>query len=606
MARPLEDAVTMLLEGRKKTAKTIAFGPIAARLLACVEAIHERKHVVVDIKIENFMLAFGDERKLSADQIASRIRILDLALVQRWNEIGSHRPNDGAKTLVGTPMYASLNVHNGDTPSRRDDLEALGYVIAELLMKLASGDTAKQLPWSSGKSDEEIGMLKEQQIENAQSQFYKQLGSDEVAEAVSMYLNEVRGYAYKKKPDYEALTQILTGINLPISAPKKSVVNKKRQSTRTTSAARDEPQPASVSTSTTGKRRVTRSQGKENAAEGSPAKVQKGATYMETETMDVESDEEPFQNAQQDTAGLEDPCDDDESYSTAMDWEMTDENQEPQSNDTKPPALEGLTVVVETGPHKGQTVDLIKGAAETFVVGRNPNVKQGEQLLVLSDDDGVDSSHIRMDLCKTKKLMSVKVTDLKSSSGSFVGSEKIRNGKDYTVFRGQSIRIGSSTLSVQKLDPGKSAAATQPATAHKTRTSRSRGSQSAVAPEAPKPEPEAGLPRLKRKGVQVFVAEGPHRGESYELEHGATESLIFGTKPSVKTGDLVCFERDSTMKSTHLKLDLVVQKKMTIVAVTDKSNGSTSVNREKVKKGRAFIHDRIKIGDTVLEIRSLS
>ena len=596
MARPLHDVVTLLAQGRNKT---IPFGPIAAHLVSCVEAIHERKNVVVDIKPDNFMLAVGDDRKRSADQIAKRIRILDLALVQPWASIGSHRSNDGISSLVGTPMYTSLNVHNGETPSRRDDLEALGYVIAELLIKLSSGDSSKQLPWSEGKSDDEIGTLKESYVSNAASKLYKDLGSASVAKDLFKYISEVRAYSFKKVPDYEALKGILMETTVTISTTTKAARAKKTQqpTTRTTrSTARGKPKQEDPGTTTT-RKRTTRATATKD--ERSPAKMRKD----EAEAMDIDYDEDVFHDTTQGASGLLDQSR--ESFATAaMDWEIVDdENQEPTpKNDLKPAAVVGLEVIVESGPHKGERFHLMKDMVPIILVGRNPTGNQGEDVFVLCKDDEVDSAHIRMELCKTKKLLCINVTDLNSSSGSFVGSDRIRKGKEYKVFRGQSVKIGNSLLSVHNLNPDNMTSHQKPAAAQKKAKSRDMNTGSSEEGQLVDQE----LPRLRRKGVALFVVEGPHKGDLFELEHGGIDCMVLGSKPSSKIGQLITLKNDSNIKATHLKLELVVQKKMTYVSLTDKSKGNSWVNRDKVRANtRAFINDQITIGDTVLQLRSL-
>lgn len=598
MEHQLSDIVPLLLQ-QNRSSKSVSFGHIAVQLLACVQAIQERKHVVVDIKPENFMLTYGTGKGSTASQkLASRIRILDLALVQPWASIGAHRSNDGIKGLAGTPLYASLNLHKGETPSRRDDFESLGYVIAELLMQLASGDTSKQLPWSYGQSDEEIGRLKEEYVSNPKSDFYKQLGGSAVAKVFSEYMDEVREYSYKKKPDYEALSKILENLKVPIPTKKPAATRATANKQRKTASSRRQ-----ASRVTTGTKRATRSRANEpSSEEETPSKMQRGNSYtcMEVEYI-PDSDEDEFVDTQQ-GCGVSNARDDDDTFYSAhaqepetMDWEMSpDENQQPVL-DSKPKALVGVTVVIETGPHKGQAFNLIKGNSESIIVGRNPESKRGETALLLPNDQKIDNSHIRMDLSVSKKLISVNVTDLKSSSGSFVGADKIRTGKDYRIFRGGTVRIGETLLAIKSLDPSNSAVSNQDSKPSEQKRANMQKEASKI----------FHVPRLKRRGVRLEVTEGPHKGETFELEQHGIETFNVGSTPSSKSGNALCLKRDSSLKATHVRLDLVVSKKLTTVTVTDKSKGGTAVNRDVVSKGRAFINDTIKIGNSVLEIKSL-
>ena len=424
MEHGLDKVVPLLLNAEK--AGTINFGPIAIQLLACVRAIQERKHVVVDIKPENFMLATGKGGvgTNATQKLASRIRLLDLALVQPWSSIGSHRANEGISGMAGTPLYASINVHNGETPSRRDDLESLGYVIAELLIKLVARDESKELPWSHGRSDEEIGEMKLAFIEDRKSDFYKQLGGGgaTVANVVAEYLNTVRAYTFKKKPDYDSLEQILSKLKVSMGSTTKKKTTKtttrvKRTTTTTTSAS---------------SKRVTRSKKRAASSETnddeSPNKTPRNERFMDCDIIELSDD-------------------DTEEEGTPMDWEPTDENKQP-AIDSKPKALKrrGVKLVVTEGPHKGEVHILERGKTESYTIGSKPSSKTGG-LVALKRDKRLKASHLTLTLSVTKKLVTVVITD-KSKGGTQVNRDTVNKGK---AFINDMITIGDSVLEIKSL-----------------------------------------------------------------------------------------------------------------------------------------------------------
>ena len=64
-------------------------------------------------------------------QNSGTLYCVDMGLSKRFidQETKQHIAHRKDKALTGTARYASLNAHMGNELSRRDDMEAIGYVL---------------------------------------------------------------------------------------------------------------------------------------------------------------------------------------------------------------------------------------------------------------------------------------------------------------------------------------------------------------------------------------------------------------------------------------------------------------------------------------------
>ena len=100
-------------------------------IIKSLRDIHSAGIIHSDIKPNNFMFGRnGDSDKLFT---------LDFGLSKLWFQNKRHIEMKTGRSFTGTARYASHNIHLGIEPSRRDDLESVGY----MLVYLAKGN----LPW---------------------------------------------------------------------------------------------------------------------------------------------------------------------------------------------------------------------------------------------------------------------------------------------------------------------------------------------------------------------------------------------------------------------------------------------------------------------------
>jgi len=85
--------------------------------------MHSKNFIHRDVKPENFLVGLG--------KTAERIYIIDFGLSKKYMDPRTkvHMKISKNKALTGTARYVSVNTHLGIEPSRRDDLESLGYVL---------------------------------------------------------------------------------------------------------------------------------------------------------------------------------------------------------------------------------------------------------------------------------------------------------------------------------------------------------------------------------------------------------------------------------------------------------------------------------------------
>ena len=165
---------------------------LAQQMLNRIQYLHEKGFIHRDIKPDNFLMGLGRRE--------NKVHVIDLGLAKRYRHrtTGQHIRYRAGKNLCGTARYASVNTHLGIEQSRRDDLEALGYV----LIYFFKG----RLPWQGI----EAKTKKEKYraiLEKKQSTRVEDLCKDMPGEFAT-YLTYCRSLGFEDRPDYAYLRQL--------------------------------------------------------------------------------------------------------------------------------------------------------------------------------------------------------------------------------------------------------------------------------------------------------------------------------------------------------------------------------------------------------------
>ncbi|NXY45902.1 VRK2 kinase, partial [Ceuthmochares aereus] len=169
---------------------------LGTRMLDTLEYIHENEYVHGDIKAANLLLGYTNPHE---------VYLADYGLCYRYCPNGNHKQyqENPRKGHNGTIEFTSIDAHKGVAPSRRGDLEILGYCMLQWL--------CGKLPWEQNQKDPvAVQIAKTRLMDELPDSVMEWDSSGSSCKCeISKFLACVYGLAYDEKPKYQVLKKIL-------------------------------------------------------------------------------------------------------------------------------------------------------------------------------------------------------------------------------------------------------------------------------------------------------------------------------------------------------------------------------------------------------------
>ena len=165
---------------------------IGYQMVTIFETIHNQNIIHRDVKPGNITLGVGDKKKF--------LYLIDfgLSLKYRSSSKKNHLPFETGKKLIGNARYSSINALEGNSQSRRDDLESLGYVLIYFCIG--------RLPWQgkiSHSKEDKYYKIREIKTNITPSELCENLPPQ-----FEEYITYTRNLKYEEEPDYNYLRNL--------------------------------------------------------------------------------------------------------------------------------------------------------------------------------------------------------------------------------------------------------------------------------------------------------------------------------------------------------------------------------------------------------------
>lgn len=163
---------------------------LGIEIINLLENLHKAGYIHRDIKPNNFLVGYEEDN--------NNLYIMDFGLSKQFINNGQHIRVKIERDLVGTARYASINVHLGIEPSRRDDLMSVGYMLVYFLQG--------KLPWQGlkeKKNEDKIKLI-------GDTKLYTDLKKlcDGLPQCFCNYLDYCKKLDFTDEPNYEYLKSL--------------------------------------------------------------------------------------------------------------------------------------------------------------------------------------------------------------------------------------------------------------------------------------------------------------------------------------------------------------------------------------------------------------